>query len=46
MILNRNLLYFLGAAIIIGLAWYFSDIVMYILIAWVLSMLGRPLMIF
>lgn len=44
--LNRNLLWVLGAIFSLGLAWYFSDIVAYILIAWVLSMLGHPLMAF
>lgn len=44
--LNRNLLWLLGTAFFIGVVWYFSDIVAYILIAWVLSMLGRPLMQF
>ncbi len=44
--LNRNLLWLLGAAVFLLVVWYFSDIVTYILIAWVLSMLGRRLMIF
>ncbi len=44
--LNRNLLWLLGAAFFLVVVWYFSDIVAYILIAWVLSMLGRPLMEF
>ncbi|MBV6442919.1 MAG: AI-2E family transporter [Haliscomenobacteraceae bacterium CHB4] len=44
--LNRNLLWLLGSAVFLGVVWYFSDIVAYILIAWVLSMLGRPLMVF
>lgn len=43
--LNRNLFWLLGAALLLALAWYFSDIVAYILIAWVFSMLGRPLMV-
>ncbi|HRI58540.1 MAG TPA: AI-2E family transporter [Saprospiraceae bacterium] len=44
--LNRNLLWLLGAAFFLIVVWYFSDIVAYILIAWVFSMLGRPLMSF
>ncbi len=44
--LNRNILWLLGVALAAGAAYYFSDIVTYLLLAWVLSMLGRPLMIF
>ncbi len=44
--LNRNLLWLLGAALLVAVGYYFSDIVTYILIAWVLSMLGRPIMVF
>lgn len=44
--LNRNLLYLFGALVLGALVWYFSSIVVYILIAWVLSMLGKPLMVF
>lgn len=44
--LYRNLFWLLGTALFIAIAWYFSDIVAYILIAWVLSMLGHPLMVF
>jgi hypothetical protein len=44
--LNPYLVWLLAAAIVAVVGYYFSDIVMYILIAWVLSMLGRPLMIF
>lgn len=44
--LNRNLLWLLGAVITIAAVWYFSDIVAYMLIAWVLSMLGHPLVAF
>ena len=44
--LNRNILWFIGAALLIAIGYYFSNIVMYILIAWVLSMLGRPIMVF
>lgn len=44
--LNRNLLWLAGAAVFLAIGWYFSDIVGYILIAWVLSMLGQPIMAF
>ncbi len=44
--MRRNLLWLLGAAVLAAVVYYFSDIVAYLLIAWVLSMLGRPLMIF
>lgn len=44
--MQRTLLWILGAAAIIAVGYYFSDIVAYLLIAWVLSMLGHPLMIF
>jgi len=44
--LNRNLLWLLGAALFIVVGWYFADILAYILIAWVLSMLGQPLLEF
>lgn len=41
--LQRNLLYALGALVLGALVWYFAGIVVYLLIAWVLSMLGKPL---
>ena len=44
--LNRYLFWLLGAVLFLLVVWYFSDIVAYILVAWVLSMLGRPLMTF
>lgn len=44
--LNRNFFWLLGLAALAGIVYYFSDIVAYILIAWVLSMLGKPLVIF
>ena len=44
--MRRNLLWLLGAAVLAAVVYYFSDIVAYLLIAWVLSMLGRPLMVF
>lgn len=44
--LNRNIFWLLGLAVLAMVMFYFSDIVAYILIAWVLSMLGRPLVVF
>lgn len=44
--LNRNILWFAGVVLSLAVLYYFSDIVTYLLVAWVLSMLGRPLMIF
>lgn len=44
-IFNRNILLVLGALALGAVLYYFADIVTYILIAWVLSMLGRPLVI-
>ena len=44
--LNRNLLWLFGTALLLAVGYYFSDIVMYILVAWVLSMLGRPIKAF
>jgi predicted PurR-regulated permease PerM len=43
---SRNWPWFLGALVLAVLAYFLSDIVAYILIAWVLSMLGRPLSVF
>jgi predicted PurR-regulated permease PerM len=43
---NRNWLWIAGLLVLGALVYYFSDIVTYILLAWVLSMLGRPLMVF
>lgn len=43
---NRNALYLVGLLLLGAIVYYFSDIVTYILIAWVLSMLGRPLVVF
>jgi predicted PurR-regulated permease PerM len=45
-VLNRNLLLGLGALLLVGLLVYFREIVLYILLAWVLSLLGAPLMRF
>ncbi len=44
--INRNFLIILGLLVTAALMWYFSDIVTYLLVAWVLSLLGRPLMDF
>jgi len=44
--LNRNLFLILGLIVLAAVVYYFSDIVTYILIAWVLSMLGRPILLF
>lgn len=41
--LNRNFFVILGLLALGAIGYYFSDIVAYMLIAWVLSMLGRPL---
>src|SRR5450759_363573 len=39
----RNILIFCGILILIGCAWYFRNIVVYILVSGVLSIMGRPL---
>jgi predicted PurR-regulated permease PerM len=39
----RNILIFCGILILIALAWYFRNIVVYILVSGVLSIMGRPL---
>lgn len=44
--LQRNGLWIAGLALLATVFYYFSDIVTYLLLAWVLSMLGRPLMVF
>ncbi len=44
--LNRNIFWILGLAALAAIVYYFSNIVGYILIAWVLSMLGRPILVF
>lgn len=43
---NRNWLWIPGVLVLGAVFWYFSDILSYLLLAWVLSMLGKPLMIF
>jgi predicted PurR-regulated permease PerM len=44
--LNKNFLWLIGIALLGLVLWYFADIFAYLLIAWVLSMLGKPLMAF
>ncbi|MCC7244883.1 MAG: hypothetical protein IT269_04335, partial [Saprospiraceae bacterium] len=44
--LKRNWLVVVGVIILLSLCWYFSDIVTYLLLAWVMSMLGKPIMTF
>jgi predicted PurR-regulated permease PerM len=39
----RNILIFIGSALLILLFWYFRSIVVYILVSGVLSIMGRPL---
>ncbi len=39
----RTILIFLGTVLLIAIAWYFRNIVVYILISGVLSIIGRPL---
>lgn len=41
--LNRNILWVLGISLLLLVVYYFADIVTYVLVAWALSMLGRPL---
>ena len=43
---NRNWLWIPGVLLLMWLTWYFSGIVGYVMIAWVLSLLGRPVMAF
>lgn len=43
---QRNWLWIGGGLFLLGCLYYFSDIVTYLLLAWVLSMLGRPVMVF
>jgi predicted PurR-regulated permease PerM len=42
--LNRNIVLALSIVLAITLLYYFREIVTYVLIAWVISMLGQPLM--
>ncbi len=39
----RNILIFLGILIFLALLWYFRNIVVFILVSGVLSVMGRPL---
>ena len=41
--MKRNLLWILSIAAVLALGYYFANIVAYLLVAWVLSMLGRPM---
>ncbi len=43
---NRSLALVISLVLIAALFWFFSNIVMYAVIAWVVSMLGQPLMRF
>jgi len=43
---NRYLVGIISLAVFIGLIYYFSQIVTYVMIAWVLSLIGAPLMRF
>jgi predicted PurR-regulated permease PerM len=44
LVINRYVLMLLGLILIGSVFWYFSQIVTYVLLAWVFSMIGRPLM--
>ncbi len=44
--INRYIIAAITLLIVGYLMWYFSDIVAYVLVAWVLSMVGQPLMSF
>jgi predicted PurR-regulated permease PerM len=39
----KNILIFIGVAVLVACAWYFRNIVVYILVSGVLSIMGRPL---
>ncbi len=41
-VLNRYVLMLLGLLVFLSILWYFSDIVTYVLLAWVFSMTGKP----
>jgi predicted PurR-regulated permease PerM len=43
-ITQRNIAIGISVFIVGAILWYFSDIVTYVLIAWVISMLGQPIM--
>jgi predicted PurR-regulated permease PerM len=42
--INKNWLYLLGGLVLALLVWYFGQVVTYLLIAWVCSLLGQPIM--
>jgi len=44
--MTRTLLWILGIAVALALGYYFADILAYVLVAWVLSLLGAPMMVF
>jgi len=44
--INRYIFFIVGIVAVGGIVYYFSDIVAYVLVAWVLSMIGQPLMRF
>ncbi len=43
---SRYVALLIGLLIVIGIVYYFSSIVAYVMVAWVLSMIGQPLMRF
>lgn len=43
---NRNWLWVPGALLLMWFVWYFAAIVSYVMIAWVISLLGQPVMNF
>jgi predicted PurR-regulated permease PerM len=45
-ITNRSIALIVSLLLIAALFWFFSDIIMYAILAWVVSMLGQPLMRF
>ena len=44
--ISRYWVWLFATVFIALIGYYFSDIVTYIMLAWVLSMLGRPIMVF
>ena len=44
--ISRYIFFIVGILAVGGIVYYFSDIVAYVLVAWVLSMIGQPLMRF
>ena len=43
---NRNILLIASAVLVGAILYYFCDIVTYVILAWVLSMIGQPVMDF